>query len=154
MMDDVSNYNRKRWNALARANALFTRPALYLDVATARQKIDPEGRLGELAGKQVLYHLHFANPFFSGLIAQDWDGNKYPLKYPYVDRAEMTYRDQDWMYNQNAIAGEPIPGPREYRHTLSTVINGLIEHGFVIYSGPMCQVQKSVAVKIPLSVFK
>src|ERR1700738_3410669 len=54
MMDEISNYNRERWNALARANALFTRPALHLDAATARQKIDPDGRLGELAGKHVL----------------------------------------------------------------------------------------------------
>ena len=54
MMDDISNYNRERWNALARANALFTRPALHLDASTARQKIDPEGLLGELAGKRVL----------------------------------------------------------------------------------------------------
>ncbi len=54
MMDDISSYNRERWNALARANALFTRPALHLDTDSAREKIDPEERLGELAGKQVL----------------------------------------------------------------------------------------------------
>jgi len=225
MMDDISSYNRERWNALARANALFTRPALHLDTDSAREKIDPEERLGELAGKQVLclaggggqqsaafallgahvtvfdlsegqlerdrevaahysvsietvqgdmrdlshfadaafdvvwdpysinfvpdirmvfsevarvlrdrglYHLQFANPFFSGLVAQDWDGNGYPLKYPYVDGVETIYPDQDWVYDHNERAGEPIPAPREYRHTLSTVINGLVEHGFVI----------------------
>lgn len=225
MMDEISNYNRERWNALVRANALFTRPALHLDAATARQKIDPDRRLGELAGKHVLclasgggqqsvafallgahvtvcdlsdaqlerdreaaahyglsietvqgdmrdlshfaddtfdvvwhpysinfvpeihivfgevarvlhdgglYHLHFANPFFSGLAAQDWDGNGYPVKLPYVDGAEITYQDQDWVYNRSESAGEAIPAPREYRHTLSTVINGLVENSFVI----------------------
>lgn len=96
------------------------------------RRLIPKGDLESLRESKGLYHLHFANPFFSGLVAQDWDGNKYSLKYPYVDGAEVTYQDQDWVYNQNAIAGEPIPGPREYRHTLSTVINGLIEHGFVI----------------------
>ncbi len=225
MPDDISNYNRERWNALARANALFTRPALHLDTTTARQKIDSEGLLGDLAGKRVLclaggggqqsaafallgahvtvydlseaqlerdkeaaryyslpvetvqgdmrdlshfadaafdvvwhpysinfvpeigvvlgevarvlrdkglYHLHFANPFISGLTARDWDGNGYPLKYPYVDGAEITYQDQDWVYSRGENAGEAIPAPREYRHTLSTVINGLVARGFVI----------------------
>ena len=225
MMDDVASYNRERWEALVRANALFTRPALHLDAASARQKVDPDGRLGELAGKQVLclasgggqqsvafallgaivtvcdlsegqlqrdreaaahygvtietvqsdmrdlstfadaafdvvwhpysinfvpeigmvfgevarvlcdrglYHLHFANPFFSGLTAQDWDGHGYAVKLPYVDGAEITYQDQDWVYSRDESAGETIPAPREYRHTLSTVINGLVERGFVI----------------------
>jgi len=224
-MDDVANYNKERWNALVRANALFTRPALHLDLASARQRIDPDGRLGELAGKQVLclasgggqqsvafallgahvtvydlsdgqlqrdreaaahygvsietvqgdmrdlshfadasfdvvwhpysinfvpeigmvfdevarvlrahglYHLHFANPFFSGLVAEDWDGNGYPLKLPYMDGAEIACQDEDWVYSRSESAGEAIPAPREYRHTLSTVINGLVERGFVI----------------------
>lgn len=224
-MDDVANYNKERWNAMVRANALFTRPALHLDSVSARQRIDPDGRLGELAGKQVLclasgggqqstafallgahvtvydlsdgqlqrdreaaahygvsietvqgdmrdlshfadaafdvvwhpysinfvpeigvvfdevarvlranglYHLHFANPFFSGLVAEDWDGNGYPLKLPYMDGAEIACQDEDWVYSRSESAGEAIPAPREYRHTLSTVINGLVERGFVI----------------------
>ena len=224
-MDDIANYNRERWNALVQANALFTRPALHLDATSARQKLDPDGRLGELAGKSVLclasgggqqsaafallgahvtvydlsdaqlerdqqavahfgmsieavqgdmrdlshfdddafdivwhpysinfvpeigvvfgevarvlrdrglYHLHFANPFFTGLLAQDWDGDGYPLKLPYVDGAEITCRDEDWVYSRSENAGATIPTPREYRHTLSTVINGLVDHGFVI----------------------
>ena len=224
-MDDVSNYNRERWNALVRANALFTRPAFHLDATTARQRIDSEGLLGELAGRRVLclasgggqqsaafallgahvtvydlsdaqlerdreaavhygvsietvqgdmrdlshfpddsfdvvwhpysinfvpeidrvfaevtrvlrdrglYHLHFANPFFSGLTPQDWDGRGYCLKHPYEDGAEITCQDQDWVYNRSENADEDIPPPREYRHTLSTVVNGLVAHGFVI----------------------
>src|SRR5689334_19273640 len=53
-MDDVARYNIERWNALAGANALFTRPALDLDSASARRMLDPEGRLGEIAGSDVL----------------------------------------------------------------------------------------------------
>ena len=79
-----------------------------------------------------LYHLHFANPFLSGLTAGDWDGQGYSLKHPYVDGAEITYQDQDWVYNRSENSGEAIPPPREYRHTLSTIINGLVAHGFVI----------------------
>jgi SAM-dependent methyltransferase len=221
-MDEIARYNRERWKALAEANALFTRPALHLDPSTARGKIDPDGILGELAGKRVLclaggggqqsaafallgahvtvldlsepqlqrdrevaahyhipietmqgdmrdllcfaeaafdivwhpyslnfvpearvvfrqvarvlrhggiYHFNCANPFYSGLSEKDWNGDGYALKLPYIDGGEVTYEDQDWVYGQS---DGPIPKPREYRHTLSTLMNGLIEQGFVI----------------------
>lgn len=44
----------ERWKALVDANALYTRPALNLDPASARESVDPEGRLGSVAGKDVL----------------------------------------------------------------------------------------------------
>jgi ubiquinone/menaquinone biosynthesis C-methylase UbiE len=224
-MDDVSKYNRERWNALASAHALFTRPDLKLDAISARHKLDPEGRLGELTGRRVLclasgggqqsvafallgaqvtvfdvseeqllrdreaaayyqfdietvlgdmrdlsafadatfdivwhpyslnfvpdarvvfrevarvlrnhgcYHLQFANPFFSGLGPQDWNGNGYNLHIPYIDGVEITNQDQEWVYDGSKKLVETIPVAREYRQTLSTVFNGLIEHGFVI----------------------
>src|SRR5579862_1851469 len=53
-LDEIAEYNVKRWKALAEAGALFTRPALDLTAASARESLDPEGRLGELAGKRVL----------------------------------------------------------------------------------------------------
>jgi hypothetical protein len=53
------------------------------------------------------------------------------LQYSYIDGAEISYDDQEWVYDRNAST-EPIPAPREYRHTLSTVMNGLIEKGFAI----------------------
>ncbi len=220
-MDEIAQYNIERWKALTKANALFTHPYFDLDVATARQKIDPEGQLGEIRGKAVLclaggggqqsagfallgatvtvvdlseeqlqrdrevaahyqvniqtlqgdmrdlthlpaqgfdivwqpYSLNFvpdarlvfrevarvvrpeglyrfncANPFVSGLTEQDWNGEGYLLKHPYRDGAELTYPDPPWVH----ASGEPILRPREYRHTLSTLINGLIAQGFVI----------------------
>jgi SAM-dependent methyltransferase len=53
-MDETARYNLERWKALVDANALFTRPALNLDLASARVKIDPEGRLEDVTGKDVL----------------------------------------------------------------------------------------------------
>ena len=53
-MDEAARYNIERWRALNEANALFTRPALELDAAAARQRVDPAGRLGDLGGKPVL----------------------------------------------------------------------------------------------------
>lgn len=221
-MDDVAHYNITRWKALAKANALFTRPYLNLDVAAAQTRIDPDGKLGELRGKNVLclaggggqqsaafavlgaavtvvdlseeqlqkdhqvaahyqvniqtlqgdmrdlsrleantfdivwqpysinfvpearqvfrqvawvmrregiYRFNCANPFVSGLTEKDWNGEGYLMKQPYIEGAETTYPDSAWVYDETS---EKIPQPREYRHTLSTLINGLIEQGFVI----------------------
>ncbi len=53
-MDEVSRYNIARWEALVKANALFTRPKLDLDAASAQQWLDPHGLLGELRDHEVL----------------------------------------------------------------------------------------------------
>src|SRR5262245_51225843 len=220
-MDEIARYNIERWKALAKANALFTRPNWDLDVVSARAMVDPEGQLGDIAGKDVLclasgggqqsaafallganvtvldlseeqlqrdrqvaahYHLNLqtrqgdmrdlsqlpaqgfdlvwqayslnfvpevhrvfqevarvlrheglyrfmcANPFVSGLMETDWTGEGYPLKHPYLEGAVLSYPDPAWV----SVSGEPVPWTREYRHTLSTLINGLIAQGFVI----------------------
>jgi SAM-dependent methyltransferase len=220
-MDSVARYNLERWHRLAQANALFTRPYLDLDPAAARSRLDPDGRLGDLSGKDVLclaggggqqsaafallganvtvfdlssdqldrdrqaaahyqiavttvqgdmrdlshlaaaafdvvwhpyslnfvpdarqvfrqvarvlrpgslYHFNCANPFVSGLTEQAWDSHGYPLTRPYVDGAQITYPDAPWVH----AASEPIAPAIEYRHTLSTLINSLIEAGFSI----------------------
>ena len=223
-MDDATRYNIERWIALVDANALFTRPALNLDPISARARVDPEGRFGSLAGKNVLclasgggqqsvafallganvtvfdlsdgqlrrdqeaaahygvdiqtrqgdmrdlssfeekvfdivyqpyslgfvpdartvfhqvarvvringlYQVTCANPFFVGLSENSWNGTGYTLKHPYINGAEVTYEDQQWVYDRNR-ANAPIPSPREYRHTLSALVSGLVELGFVI----------------------
>ena len=53
-MDDIARYNMARWDALVRARAVFTRPWLDLTPDEARQMVDPDGRLGEMAGRRVL----------------------------------------------------------------------------------------------------
>lgn len=55
----------------------------------------------------------------------------YTLKHPYINGAEITYNDQDWVYTRDAST-KSVPAPKEYRHTLSTLMNGLLELGFVI----------------------
>lgn len=223
-MDEIAQYNIKRWKALAEVNALFTRPFFDLTAAEAVRRLDPEGRLGNLAGKNVLclaggggrqsamfallgaqvtvldlsqeqlqrdrevarhysfpietvqgdmrdlscfqeaafdivwhpysinfipdvqvvfrqvarilrqdglYNLQCTNPFASGMTEQDWNGEGYVVRRPYLQGAEVTYADPDWVYAREEST-HPVPGPREYRHTLSALMNGLIEQGFVI----------------------
>jgi ubiquinone/menaquinone biosynthesis C-methylase UbiE len=56
MKDDAYLYNHARWEALAKANALFTRPKLDLDKVTARDYLglDRLGVTWDLMGKNVL----------------------------------------------------------------------------------------------------
>lgn len=53
-MDRAHTYNRARWEALADAGALFARPWLDLDPASARCAVDPTGHVGDVHGKDVL----------------------------------------------------------------------------------------------------
>jgi SAM-dependent methyltransferase len=53
-MDEVAEYNVRRWRALAEGGALYTRPMLDLDAGRAREWLDPAGWLGELEGQRVL----------------------------------------------------------------------------------------------------
>lgn len=54
IMDEIAEYNIKRWQALADADALFTRPNLALTPESAREFLDAEEMLGDLTGKDVL----------------------------------------------------------------------------------------------------
>ena len=79
-----------------------------------------------------IYQLQFANPFVHSINPRSWDGDGYPLRRPYLDGEPIQSEDEVWVFRQGDDARPPIPGPREYRHTLSTVVNGLVEHGFTI----------------------
>lgn len=81
-----------------------------------------------------IYQLMFANPFTLAINPRAWTGEGYLLKQPYLDGAPIQSEDEAWVYRRDDGPSEapPIAGPREYRHTLSTVLNGLVEHRFTI----------------------
>jgi ubiquinone/menaquinone biosynthesis C-methylase UbiE len=54
MSDDFINYNRARWNAIAGANILYSRPWLDLTEEMARWRVDILGLLGDVSDKEVL----------------------------------------------------------------------------------------------------
>jgi ubiquinone/menaquinone biosynthesis C-methylase UbiE len=78
-----------------------------------------------------LYHLMCANPFFSGLTHNDWNGEGYILKFPYEDETATSYPDQEWVYDQSHSLSK-IQEPREYRQSLSRIMNTLIKEGFLL----------------------
>ncbi|MFI7129445.1 class I SAM-dependent methyltransferase [Nonomuraea sp. NPDC050153] len=77
------------------------------------------------------YYVMCANPFFSGLTHDSWNGEGYTLKQPYTDEAATSYPDQDWVYDGKPAGGH-ICEPREYRQTLGRIVNSLIQVGFVL----------------------
>ncbi len=222
--DDIAKYNKERWEALAQANVEFSRPALGLDLDSARKMLDPYGVMGEVRGKDVLclaggggqqsvafgvlganvtvldlsetqlqrdreaaahyglsirtvqgdmrdlgrfrarsfdivwhahsltfvpdaqrvfgevarvlrpaglYHMSCNNPFVVGLAESDWNGEAYPLNRRYVD-GEVELIDPYWEIGNDDGTVTRVKGPREFRHTLSTLVNGLAQGGFVI----------------------
>ena len=76
------------------------------------------------------YWLSFANPFTMNTRQGDWNGSGYVLGGPYSGGAEVTYDDQDWVYDRQS--NDPIQKPVEYRHNLAAVVDGLIDLDFSI----------------------
>ena len=223
-MDELARYNKQRWEELASAGVMYSRPLLNLDLGSARRLVDAEGIAGEIEGKDVLclaggggqqsaafailranitvldlsetqldrdkqvsahynlaietvqgdmrdlsrfdsdafdivwhahslnfvpdargvfrevarvirpgglYRVHCANPFVHG-VSDTWSGEAYLLKLPYDDGLEVDLDDPYWEFE--GTDGEPkrIMGPREFRHSLSSLVNGLIEQRFAI----------------------
>lgn len=223
-MDEIARYNRDRWEALAQAGVEYSIPYLDLTPETARQAVDPNGILPQIAGKDVLclasgggqqsaafallgasvtalditptqlerdrraaahyglrvktmqgdmrdlsalgadafdvvwhghslnfvpdarqvfaqvarvlrpgglYHLSCSNPFTHTLAKEDWDGHGYPLRHAYAD-GEVVYDDPHWDVAAPDGGVRRVVGPREFRHTLHKLINGMAAEGFVL----------------------
>lgn len=119
-MRDLSCFEQASFDFVHHAYSLNFVP----DAAEVFRQVARVLRLGGI------YHFACANPFVMGAEQNNWNGEGYVLKEPYIGGARISYDDQDWVYNRETH--EKIPNPIEYRHTLSNVFNNLIENGFVI----------------------
>ena len=79
---------------------------------------------------QGLYILRCSNPFVHGLY-DSWNGEGYVLNVPYED-TELDANDPHWEFEGPDGLFKRVVGPREFRHTLSTLLNGLIEVRLVL----------------------
>lgn len=78
------------------------------------------------------YHIQFANPFTQSVDDEAWDGETYLLQHPYIDGFEITRYYPHWDVEDGNGGWVKVESPKEYRHALSTVLNGLISNGFSI----------------------
>lgn len=121
-MRDLSRFDRSSFDVVWQPYSLNFAPDAAKVFEEVARVVRPDG----------LYVVTCANPFTIGLRARDWNGESYPLNRPYVDRAEIVVPDEPWVYDRSDRP-EPIPPPREYRHTLSAIVDGLTSVGFVIF---------------------
>jgi len=77
-----------------------------------------------------VYHLSAWNPLAKD--ANDrWTGKGYLLSDGYVEGAETVCGDGFWDFADGNGQARRIAGPREFRHTLTAMMNGLIARGFI-----------------------
>jgi len=62
---------------------------------------------------------------------RDTGGRGYVAWQPYAD-GEAMWDDPRWEFEDDAGSPQKVGGPREFTHTLGTLINGLIERRFRI----------------------
>lgn len=90
-----------------------------------------------------VYDLMFHNPFVHGTWKDGcwgnewqkeelWEGKGYPIWQPYKDGYPIKTSDPNWNFTNKENEAVKLESPQEYRHTLSTVLNGLINRGFEI----------------------
>ncbi len=78
------------------------------------------------------YRLEFANPYLFELDDTSWQSGGYRLTHPYLNGAEIQFEDPHWEVEASDGSSQRVLGPREFRHTLSSVLNSLIGLGFTL----------------------
>ncbi|MEM6770179.1 MAG: hypothetical protein AAF597_06310, partial [Bacteroidota bacterium] len=63
-----------------------------------------------------------------------WEERGYPIWQPYQDGYAIKTVDGHWNFTDQNGAPVRIASPQEYRHTMSTVLNGLLGRGLEIMS--------------------
>jgi ubiquinone/menaquinone biosynthesis C-methylase UbiE len=78
-----------------------------------------------------VYFLQFANPFVASVDDGAWDGNSYPLKHLYFDGEDVTKYFPHWDVDRPDGSSIKLESPHEFRHNMGTVMNTLVNNGFV-----------------------
>ena len=95
-------------------------------VPSASTVIGGIARICKVGGR---VRINFTNPYVHGA----WDcpsGSGFLISQPYIDGNEIRPMDPYWTFTDPDGNCRKIEGPKEYRHSLSTIINNLIANGF------------------------
>lgn len=93
--------------------------------------------------KQGVYYLSFHNPFVHGSWKDGmkgsrwrkkelWRGVGYPIKTEYKEGVLIKTDDPHWNFVDIKGFAKKVRAPQEYKHTLSSIFNGLLARGFKI----------------------
>lgn len=110
-MDELAQYNKSRWEALARARVAYSRPFLDLTPQKAKEYLVDRlafspYKLEDVSGKDVLC-------LASG-------GGQLRFSSPY------------WEFEDEAGQKQRVEGPHEFLHTWSAIVNALVQSKFFI----------------------
>jgi SAM-dependent methyltransferase len=119
-MRDLSRYPDRAFDIIWQAYSINFIP-------DPRPVFDGVARLVRPGG---LYHLQFHNPYFAGMAENEWTGAGYPVRLPYLNGVEIEEPVWDFEDGQGKVI--QMQGPRAFRHTLSFLLNELLERGFVL----------------------
>jgi len=78
------------------------------------------------------FRLEITNPYAHGLWDK-WNGKGYLVTEPYVDGGEIVQEDPFWEVESPNGNRSKIRGPREFRHSLATIVNSLVTNGLRIF---------------------
>jgi len=114
-MRDLSRFAPASFDVVWQVYSINFVPSVEPVFDGVRRVLKPDG----------IYFLQFANPFVATVDEGAWDGRAYPLKDLYLDGEDMTRIFPDWDVTQPDGTEIKLPGPHEYRHALSTLMNAL-----------------------------
>ncbi len=120
-MRDLSAFRDSSFHIVWHAHSLGFVPESRRVITEVSRVLRPRG----------VYRLYFTNPYVHGAWDR-WSGSGYLLSDAYIDGGEVRYKDNRWDVGQPDGTQKRVPGPKEFRHSLATVVNGLIDQGFVI----------------------
>lgn len=77
-----------------------------------------------------IYYVAFANPFMQAMDNESWNGDGYILKGEYIDGEDISKYSPNWSVPQSNGSIIKVDSPHQFRHNLSSVLNGLSKSGF------------------------
>ncbi len=120
-MQDLSVFEDGRFDVVWLAHSINFVP-------DARKVLREAARVCAHGGRT---RISFTNPYVHGV----WNhptGDGFLLSRPYIDGAEVNEEDMSWTFSDPAGRPRKVEGPREFRHSLSTIMNCMIQAGLRI----------------------
>ncbi len=119
-MRDLSALADGSFDVVHHGHSITFIPDLLPAFAEAARVLRPDG----------LYYTDFCNPSFAGIDEGAWSGEGYVLSRPFVEGTVLEFDDDTWSIRDNEGGETRVQGPHEFRHSLATVVGGLIGQGF------------------------